>query len=338
MNHAANSQSVAGVALASENPATSSHPDETTPSLVVKDVSVKAGDRTLLKNVSFEARPGRVVGLIGPNGAGKSTLLSVISGDRTPLSGAVTIEGVDVAHANHKQLARLRAVMLQDVGVSFSFLVRDVVAMGAMPWAGTPYFDTREQAIDVALELVDVAHLADRDITTLSGGERARVALARILVQRCPVVLLDEPTAALDIAHQEHALNLARELSESGACVVVVLHDLAAAAAYCDDIVLLREGAVAASGTVEDVMTAENLSAAYGWPVDVLRSHHGSTVVTPQRMVQLIAQGNQKAFRDIAGDVSMPPTLSSHSSAERYLSPVKGQPRSNAPASALNRD
>ena len=152
--------------------------------------------------------------------------------------------------------------MLQDVSVSFEFLVRDVVAMGRRPWAKKVEPTVDEKIIDAALAATDTAHLAGRDIATLSGGERARVALARVLAQQTPIVFLDEPTAALDISHQEQDLN--------------------AAAAYCDRIVCLAEGEIAAMGEVADVYTDEILSTVYQWPIEVT-SHNGHFLVSPAR-------------------------------------------------------
>jgi len=242
-------------------------------------ITVVMGEKTLLNDVSVVARRGEVLGLIGPNGAGKSTLLSVLSGDLIPFSGSVSICGYDPAQASALELAKSRSVMLQDVSVSFAFLVRDVVSMGRRPWART---DGGAIAAP-ALAATEVSHLSDRDIMTLSGGERARVALSRVLAQQTPVVLLDEPTAALDIGHQEQALGLVRALAKNGAAVIVVLHDLNAAAAYCDRIVCLADGTVAAQGTVAEVYTKETLSAVYGWDIQVVLSPAGDVQVFPKR-------------------------------------------------------
>ena len=240
-------------------------------------ITVVMGEKTLLNDVSVVARRGEVLGLIGPNGAGKSTLLSVLSGDLIPFSGSVSICGYDPAQASALELAKSRSVMLQDVSVSFAFLVRDVVSMGRRPWARTDQSVRDDAIIDAALAATEVSHLSDRDIMTLSGGERARVALSRVLAQQTPVVLLDEPTAALDIGHQEQALGLVRALAKNGAAVIVVLHDLNAAAAYCDRIVCL------ADGTVAEVYTKETLSAVYGWDIQVVLSPAGDVQVLPKR-------------------------------------------------------
>ena len=246
-------------------------------------ITVVMGEKTLLNDVSVVARRSEVLGLIGPNGAGKSTLLSVLSGDLIPFSGSVSICGYDPAQASALELAKSRSVMLQDVSVSFAFLVRDVVSMGRRPWARTDQSVRDDAIIDAALAATEVSHLSDRDIMTLSGGERARVALSRVLAQQTPVVLLDEPTVALDIGHQEQALGLVRALAKNGAAVIVVLHDLNAAATYCDRIVCLADGTVAAQGTVAEVYTKETLSAVYGWDIQVVLSPAGDVQVFPKR-------------------------------------------------------
>ncbi|MDK8898773.1 heme ABC transporter ATP-binding protein [Corynebacterium sp. MSK004] len=248
----------------------------------VANLSVSIGERNLLSDVSFVARPGEVTGLIGPNGAGKSTLLAAIAGD-IDYTGSVSLVGQDPAVSSPGALARARAVMLQDVTVSFQFLVRDVVAMGRRPWEGTARQAEDAAIIDAALAAVDATHLVGRDIATLSGGERARVALARVLAQQTPVILLDEPTAALDIRHQEQVLGLVRSIAaQAGVAVLVVLHDLGAAAAYCDHIVCLADGAVAAAGPVREVYTDEILSQVYRWPIQVSKAD-GHISVHPAR-------------------------------------------------------
>ena len=250
----------------------------------VRGPRVDIGDARLLDDITFAARPGEVTGLIGPNGAGKSTLLAALSGDVERSAGTVSVCGLDPVSAGAQAMARCRAVMLQDVRVSFEFLVRDVVAMGRRPWRGTDKERLDDAVIDASLAATGTNHLAARDIVTLSGGERARVALARVLAQETPVVFLDEPTAAMDIRHQEQVLSLVRELAHTtGVAVVIVLHDLNAAAAYCDHIVCLSNGRIAADGPVDAVYTDSTLSDVYGWPVKVSRRTDGAISVLPRR-------------------------------------------------------
>jgi iron complex transport system ATP-binding protein len=250
----------------------------------LRGVGVTIAGRSILDGVDLAVRPGELVALIGPNGAGKSTALGVLAGDTEPQSGAAFIDGRDARGIKVAELGRLRAVLLQQKGVSFSYPVREVVAMGRMPWARTPQSDDDDAIVSAALERTSTAHLADRDVTTLSGGELARVSLARVLAQRCPIVLLDEPTDALDLGHQEQVLTLAAELARGGSAVLAVLHDLNLAAAYADRVVLLSGGRVVADGPPEEVLTAERVADVYAYPVDVIpHPGSGAPLVLPVR-------------------------------------------------------
>ncbi|WP_232843234.1 heme ABC transporter ATP-binding protein [Corynebacterium hindlerae] len=247
-----------------------------------KDITVSVLGKKLIKNVSVQLTPGLVTGIIGPNGAGKSTLLAALAGDIATTSGTITIGGKDITRYTPRELARQRAVMLQDVGVSFSYLVRDIVEMGRSPYPADP---GDPQRVDHALRTADVAHLQDRIITNLSGGERARVAFARVLCQDTPVVMLDEPTAALDIKHQEQLLSTARDLARRGVAVAVVLHDLNLAAAYCDSITLLKAGSIYAQGTPQEVLNSTLLTDAYECPISVTHppSSPDTLLISPVR-------------------------------------------------------
>ena len=237
--------------------------------LEARSVVVRAGRKTLVDGVDLSVRAGEVLGLIGPNGAGKSTLLSAMAGDRPPAEGSVELFGKPYAEYKPREAARLRAVMPQDPTVSFAHLVRDVIEMGRAAWPSDPAGDA--EIIDRCLAEVDMVSMADREITTLSGGERARVALARVLAQTAQCVMLDEPTAAMDIGHSERTMHTVRRVAAEGAGVVVVLHDLGTAAKYCDRLALLHEGRIFALGAPAEVCTEETLSHVYGWPISVSR-------------------------------------------------------------------
>ncbi len=245
-------------------------------------VSVTLGDDQVLDAVDFAVRPGETVALVGPNGAGKSTLLGVLAGDVVPSRGEVTLDGERIAGVGATALARRRAVLLQHQGLSFGFRVADVVRMGRSPWHRTQQAVHDDEIVDRAMALTDVDAFAQRVFPTLSGGEQGRVSFARILAQEAPVLLLDEPTAALDIRHQEALLGIARATARAGSAVVLVLHDLSLAAAYADRVCLLAGGRVAADGTPEEVLTAELLGDVYEHPVSVTRVA-GSLVVLPVR-------------------------------------------------------
>jgi iron complex transport system ATP-binding protein len=245
-------------------------------------VSVVLDGRPVLEGVTLEVRAGEVLALVGPNGAGKSTLLAVLSGERTPDSGTAVLDGTPVASYSPLELARRRAVLTQENTLSFPFLVRQVLEMGRSPWARTPRLEDDDRALADAASRADIAHLLDRRFTELSGGERARVSLARVLAQDTAVVLLDEPTAALDLRHQEDVLGVARELAAAGRAVVIVLHDLSLAGAVADRVALLADGRLAAVGTPREVLTAEAVSRVYGVDVEVIE-RDGTLLVVPLR-------------------------------------------------------
>lgn len=247
-------------------------------------ITVVRDRAAVVDDVSLVVDAGELVAVIGPNGAGKSTLLRVLAGDVAPSAGRVLLGGTPLSSWNRRRLARARAVLPQDTNVAFGFRVRDVVAMGRAPWAGTPQSAQDAAHVAAAMAATDVADLAERYYPTLSGGERARVALARVLAQDTRVVLLDEPTAALDLRHQEHVLMVARRRADAGDAVLVVLHDIDAAIAYADRLVVLSDGAVVGDGPPAQVCTSALLTSVYGWSIDVMADAiSGTSVVRPRR-------------------------------------------------------
>ena len=235
-----------------------------------ESVTLSRGGRVLLDAVSLEVRAGEVLALLGPNGAGKSTLLSLLSGDVTPDAGEVRFGDRKISDWTLGDLSRRRSVLLQDNQILFPFTVHQVVEMGRAPWRRTPREDDDNAAIAEAIEAADIAHLGNRRVPSLSGGERARAAFARVMAGRTGVLMLDEPTAALDLGHQESVLSLARDRARAGDAVLVVLHDLNLAAAYADRIALLRDGAIAACDTPQEVLTADIISDVYRTPVEII--------------------------------------------------------------------
>ncbi|MBO1805329.1 heme ABC transporter ATP-binding protein [Leucobacter ruminantium] len=247
-------------------------------------VTLSRGGRVLLDSVSIELRAGEVLALLGPNGAGKSTLLSLLSGDVAPDEGSVRFGGRDIDEWSLSDLARRRSVLLQDNQLLFPFTVLQVVEMGRAPWRRTPLEDEDNEAISEAISSADIAHLGTRRVPSLSGGERARAAFARVMAGRTGVLMLDEPTAALDLGHQESVLGLARDRARSGDAVLVVLHDLNLASAYADRIALLRDGRIAACDAPEQVLTSEIVSEVYRTPVEVIpHPETGRGIVLPLR-------------------------------------------------------
>ncbi|MFH8343526.1 heme ABC transporter ATP-binding protein [Streptomyces sp. NPDC018045] len=249
-----------------------------------RGLGVKLGARTVLDGVDLDVTAGRVVALVGPNGAGKSTLLAALAADLPATTGEVRIDGRPATGWTAPELALRRAVLPQSAALSFPFTVEEVVRMGRAPWAGTPREDEDESAVAEAMAATEVTGFAGRPFAALSGGERARAALARVLAQRAPLLLLDEPTAALDLRHQELVLRLCRERAAAGAAVAVVLHDLGLAAAYADRAALLHGGRVAAQGPPAEVFGAELLSRVYRQPVEVIgHPRTGVPLVMPVR-------------------------------------------------------
>ncbi|MFI9503839.1 heme ABC transporter ATP-binding protein [Nocardia sp. NPDC052566] len=259
-------------------------PARGTVTMRTRGLSVERGTRRVLTDIDFDVVAGEVVALVGPNGAGKSTLLAALAGELTPSAGVVELEGQALTHWSHLDMARRRAVLPQSHAVGFPFTAREVVAMGRAPWLRTELREHDDEHIAAALAAADVAHLAARSFPTLSGGERARVALARVLAQHTGTLLLDEPTAALDLGHQEAVLTLAAARATAGAAVVVVLHDLGLAAAYADRIAVLESGHIAADGPPRKILTTELLTRVYQHPVEVLdHPATGAQLVLPIR-------------------------------------------------------
>ena len=233
------------------------------------------GEQPVLREVSLHVTRGQFLGVVGPNGCGKSTLVRALSRVLPPLAGRVLLDGVDIYQIRARHLARRLAVVAQDSTVGFDFPVREVVLMGRAPHL--PRFggeSPRDHAIaQEAMELTHTASFADRPITSLSGGERQRCMVARALAQQPCVLLLDEPTAHLDIAHQIEILDLARRLTEERRlATLVVLHDLNLASQYCEHLLLIAHGRVLAHGDPREVVTEEHIRRAYGTDVQV-RTH-----------------------------------------------------------------
>ena len=251
------------------------------------DVSFAIAGKPLLRKVSLEVRAGEVVALVGPNGAGKSTALALLAGDLTPDDGEVRVGGVDLRKWSTRELARQRAVLPQQNTVTFGFTVDEVVRMGRVPWEGTHAEQDDDAVVARALAATDMTGFAERRYTTLSGGEQARAALSRVLAQATGVLLLDEPTAALDLRHTEGVLAVATARAAAGDAVLVVLHDLGLAAAHADRVAVLSEGELVAAGPPEDVLTESLLSEVYRHPVEVFQHPRtGKPVVLPYRSVE----------------------------------------------------
>ncbi|GAB3598228.1 heme ABC transporter ATP-binding protein [Microbacterium tumbae] len=250
--------------------------------LEAEAVGVSLGGTEIVSGVSFEVRAGEVLAIIGPNGAGKTTLLGAVAGDHR-YTGSIRLRGREISDWSARELAVRRSVLRQQNALSFPFRVVDVVKMGRAPWRDITPVETDDRIVAQELVRTDTLRFAERPFTSLSGGERARVALARAMAQRAGLLLLDEPSASLDVNYQEHVLALARMYAGRGSAVVVVLHDLAAAAAYSDRILMIDGGGMRVCGTPAEVMQAALLSEVYRHPIRVIEEDDGSLLVVPRR-------------------------------------------------------
>ena len=250
--------------------------------LAADSLSLTLGAREVVHAVSLAAEGGRLVAVVGPNGAGKSTLLRGLAGLLPPTSGRVTLDGRDLKVWPRADLGRHIAYLPQDRTVHWPLAVRAVVALGRLPHRAfmAPESAKDEAAIAAAMTAADVAHLAARPVGELSGGERARVLMARALAQEPRLLIADEPTSALDPGHQLALFERLKALAAHGLGVVVALHDLSAAARYCGTVVLMKEGRILAAGPPEAVLTEAPLADAYGVRIATHRLE-GVPVVLP---------------------------------------------------------
>jgi iron complex transport system ATP-binding protein len=236
-------------------------------------VRYEVGSAVLVGGIDLAVEPWEVVGLIGPNGAGKTTLLRLLAGDLLPSGGAVTLGGDATGDLDPSAAALLRSMLPGTSPGDVPFTAGSVVLLGRYPHRRDPdnSASTDRAAVADAMAKTDTSHLIERVYATLSGGEQTRVSLARVLAQQAPLMLLDEPTRALDLGHEELIMGVLRTEAEGGTGVVVVLHDLNAAAAYADRLVLLEEGRVRREGTPDEVLVPDVLSDVYRHRVEVIR-------------------------------------------------------------------
>lgn len=252
--------------------------------LAIEHVAVRLGESVVLRDVTFELRPGEVVGLLGCNGAGKTTLLRTVSRTLAPDTGSLRLDGEPISRLSRRALARAIAVVPQDLHVPFPFTAGEIVLMGRAPHQPPFGFETAADlaVARAAMEQMGILELADRPIHELSGGERQLVLFSRALAQEPRFLLLDEPTAFLDLRHRVDVLRTVRTLASDGRGVLVVSHDLGLAARICDRLLLLSGGVIAAQGRPADVLTGETLREAFGIDADVLSAPDGSPIVVPR--------------------------------------------------------
>ncbi len=246
-------------------------------SFAVEAVGLSIDGHEILSGVSLEFRAGEVVALVGHNGSGKSSLLKLMARQMQPTAGSIFHDDQAVGDYPERAFARSVAYLPQDVNAAADMTVRELVACGRYPWHGAlgRFSQIDEVKVAEALKATHIEKDADRIVGTLSGGERQRAWIAMLIAQDAGCLLLDEPTAALDVAHQIEVLSLVRRLAhEGGRSVVIVLHDINMAARFCDRIHALRRGRVVASGTPGAILTSETLQRIYGIAMDVVPAPH----------------------------------------------------------------
>jgi len=250
--------------------------------LSLTGIEVALGERTVLRGVDLELGTGELVGLVGRNGAGKTTLLRVATRVLAPRAGEVLLRGRPLAEHSRRELAREIAVVAQDTTLPFAFTVAELVLMGRAPHLGWLGFErAHDHALaEAALERLGLLHLAERSVLEISGGERQLVLIARALAQEAPVLLLDEPTAHLDLHHRLQVLGLLRELAREGRTVLVISHDLTLVARFCDRLALLSEGQLEV-GSPAELLQPERLRAGFGLDAEILHTAAGEPVVVP---------------------------------------------------------
>jgi iron complex transport system ATP-binding protein len=247
--------------------------------LAIRQLHFSHGARAVLRGIDLTLSAGSVTAILGPNGAGKSTLLGCIAGLLAPASGSIEVHGTPLEALPAKERARRIAFLPQTAVVAWPIDVQTLVGLGRIPYSGTVSDDQNREAIRRAMEMTRVSQWADRVVNELSGGERARVLLARVLAGTSQWILADEPFTGLDPAHQLEAAELLRQFAANGGGVVLTVHDLSLAARIADRIVLLNDGRVVADGAPEAALDAANLRAVYGVETEWLVSRAHRTPV-----------------------------------------------------------
>jgi iron complex transport system ATP-binding protein len=235
--------------------------------IICKNICASYKTASILKNIDISASAGDFLGIIGPNGAGKTTLLKVFTGVKKPTSGSVVLDEIKIAGMTRREIARKIAVVPQSAFVPPLFSVEDVVSIGRYALRENRFRESAadKNAIKDAMHKTGAIRFADRLISELSGGERQEALIARALAQEPKILMLDEPTANLDIRHQISILKLISQLvTEGPLCAIMVIHDLNLAARFCNRLVLLHNGSILAQGAPSEVLTSANLAAAYG--------------------------------------------------------------------------
>ncbi len=229
--------------------------------LRAENISFSYDARRVIDDLSLNIEPGKFVGLIGANGSGKTTLMRCLLGFLAVDAGEIYLGGDSIKKLSRREIALRATLVQQDTRIDFGFKTREIVAMGRTPYLGrfSPESATDKEIINRAMIKTETDVFAERLVTELSGGERQRVHLARALAQETEIILLDEPTANLDLTHQFEALQLIKSLTGGGKTALAAIHDLSLAARFCDRLILISNGQIAVDGAPGEVLTEENL-------------------------------------------------------------------------------
>jgi len=257
---------------------------QSTPEVLLECRELKCGfpSRVVLSSVSLKLSSGSILGLLGPNGAGKSTHLRTLAGTLKPLGGEAIALGRNLAVTEPKERASLIGYVPQEEATEFAFTVLEIVAMGRIP-RSNGLFESKqdEEAAEEALRKTDAIHLMDRRYVELSGGERQRVLVARALAQQTRILLLDEPTSHLDLAHQVHLVRVIRSFASEGGAVLIALHDLNLAGAAVDTAMVLSEGGVALEGPIGEILASPTLDQVYRTPLNRIKGDGDRIAILP---------------------------------------------------------
>jgi len=254
--------------------------------LQLKDVSFAYHRDPVVQRISIEVEPGEFIGVLGPNGSGKSTLLKLLAGILKPDSGSVLLKEKNLADYKRKLLAQAIAWLPQEHAMAFSFRVDEIVLMGRHPYLSPLTFEGQEDyaIADQAMRTTDTTHLSARQFTDISGGEKQRVMMAAAMAQEPEVMLLDEPTTALDIKYQLEIINILKRLNRNdGMTLILAMHDLHLASRYCNRLILIDQGNIVKDGTPKEVLQKEILESVYGVQLKVFHDpEDGSILISPE--------------------------------------------------------
>lgn len=255
-------------------------------SIELNNVSYRINQKSLVKNINFKITPGELHVLLGQNGAGKSTIFKLLCGDIKPTSGSVQMHGKDLRDWSPKDLSLIRSVLTQDYELNFPFLVSEVVELGRIQF---PFEKEKNSiAVNETLHLTDMNHFKNRDYSSLSGGEKQRTQYARVLSQiwdePYKYLLLDEPTAGMDLANQIRLLEISAEMANKGYGVMLILHDLNSAYQYADRITFIKEGRIFVSGSPKELIDPDLLKQIYGVNLEVIWTEQGIFFIPKNKM------------------------------------------------------